>query len=69
MKKAHSEKVNPQLARIALMSASQRTHLWTEYILVHFRTTGDLAPGCDYRDLSAWCEQHMPMELAAITRK
>ena len=44
-----------------------RTHVYSEYIVLHFRQTGNLAPGCDARDLLAWYEQNMPAELTAIT--
>ncbi len=67
MPKLHPERVHPEIARQALAQASQRTHIWTEYILLHFHSTGNLAPGCDYRDLLAWLEQNEPQSLAAIT--
>ncbi len=67
--KVHPERVIPECARLALGNANQRTHVWTEYIILHFRGTGDLAPGCDARDLLAWLEANEPQRLAAITGK
>ena len=69
MPKDHPERVHPEIAWQALSVATQRTHIWTEYILLHFRSTGNLAPGCDLRDLLAWLEQNEPEKLAAKTTK
>lgn len=66
-KKAHPERVNPEIARLAIGRATMRTHCYTEYIILHYRATGNLAPGCDARDLYAWYELNMPAELAQIT--
>jgi thermostable 8-oxoguanine DNA glycosylase len=65
--KVHLERVNPDLAISAMSGCTQRTHLYTEYILRHYRLTGQLAPDCDARDLYAWYEVNMPVQLAAIT--
>ena len=55
--KGHPDKVEPSLARAAIQDAKeQRTTIWTHYILRHYRTTGNLAPGCDARDLFAWLD-------------
>jgi hypothetical protein len=67
MSKVHLEHVNPDLAEIAMRGCTQRTHLYTQYILAHYRVTGDLAPDCDARDLYAWYEANMPVQLANIT--
>lgn len=66
-RKTDPSRVNPTLARQALAQAEKRTHVWSQYIILHFRATGDLAPGCDAKDLYAWLEANMPQELAAIT--
>jgi hypothetical protein len=66
-KKDHPEKVIPTLARAALGDTDQRGAVWTHYILRHYRATGNLAPGCDARDLYAWLEANEPERLAAIT--
>ena len=68
-KKDHPEKVFPVLARQALAETDQRTHVWTHYILAHYHSTGNLAPGCDARDLYAWLETNEATALAAITRQ
>ncbi len=69
MPKSHPERVHPEIARQALSVATQRTHVFTEYILLHFRSTGKLAPGCDARDLLAWLEQNEAQALALKTGK
>lgn len=51
-RKCRPERVHPRMARQALETANgDRRRAWTEYILLSFRTTGRLAPGCDNRDL------------------
>lgn len=67
-KKLHPELVIPELAIAAMGETKRRTELYTHYIIRHFRATGRLAPGCDFRDLLAWYEQNMPDELAAVTK-
>lgn len=62
------EKVIPELARLAVRDTDQRTCVWTQYILRHYRTTGNPAPGCDARDLYAWLEANEPERLATITK-
>lgn len=69
MAKSHPERVHPEIARQALAQASQRTHVYTEYILLHYRATGKLPPGCDARDLYAWLEQNELDALTAITNQ
>ena len=69
MTKSYPSRVNPDLAISAMAGCTQRTHLYTQYILAHYRLTSDLAPGCDARDLYAWYEANMPAELAAITMR
>lgn len=67
MSKEYPDRVYPAMARRVMAKAKLRTHLYSDYIVAHFRATGNLAPGCDARDLMAWYEQNMPEELAAIT--
>ena len=57
MTKAHPERVIPALAQKALEETDQRAALYTHYIILHYRATGNLAPGCDARDLYAWLEE------------
>lgn len=59
-KKARPERVDPGLARAALAhEGGNRQTAYTQYIVLHFRQTGDLAPGCDMRDLQAFYEQEV----------
>ncbi len=69
MPKDHPERVHPEIARQALERAEMRTHIYTEYIILHFRSTGKLAPGCDARDLYAWLEENEAQALALKTGK
>jgi len=69
MTRAHPELVIPELARQAMKGCKVRMHVYSQYIMAHYRATGNLAPGCDARDLYAWLEQNMNDELEAITRR
>lgn len=52
MAKSNIDRVIPPLAERALSDANGDCQLaWTKYILLHYRATGKLAPGCDNRDL------------------
>jgi hypothetical protein len=63
----HPERVNSHIAELALVQATKRGSAWTDYILVHYRATGNLAPGCDARDFYAWSEANAPARLAELT--
>jgi hypothetical protein len=67
-RKDHPEKVIPEIAVRAIADTDQRTAIWSHYIMRHYQVTGNLAPGCDARDLYAWLEANMPDELAARTQ-
>jgi len=67
MSKPRTERVIPDLARHAVYATNDRGKVWTEYIVSHFRSTGNLAPGCDLKDMMAWLEANEPERLAAIT--
>ena len=67
-KKAHPERVNPNFAGVAVKKAKSPNECYSQYIILHYRHTGKLAPGCDNRDLLAWLELNMPEELKAITK-
>ncbi len=69
MTKVHPERVIPEMARLAMRECQVRTHVYTQYIMAHYRATGSLAPGCDARDLMAWLLENEPQALAEITRK
>jgi len=64
--KTKPERVNGGLARQVMNKATLVTHLYSDYIVATFRSTGKLAPGCDNRDLIAWYEINMPAEIAGI---
>lgn len=66
--KLHPELVISHLAISSISEVKSRTELYTHYIIKHFRLTGKLAPGCDFKDLLAWYEINMPSELAGITK-
>lgn len=58
MAKANPDKVNPAAARAALQNAKgDRKAAYSQYIILHFRATGKLAPGCDAKDLIAFYER------------
>ena len=65
--KIDTSKVEPTLARLAISKSKLRTETYSEYIIAHYRATGNLAPGCNAADLYTWYEQNMPEEIAAIT--
>ena len=59
MKKPHPERVDPPAGAEAVRAADgDRMGAWTQYVIVHFRRTGQLAPGCDARDFFAWYDGH-----------
>lgn len=64
-RKGNAKKVVPEIGIQAIRRAQQRTHAWTEYIIVHFRTTGNLAPGCDAVDFYEWWQQYNGQKLEA----
>ncbi len=61
-KKTHPERVIPQLAERAIIKAKDKNSVFSEYIVLHFRATGNLAPGCDARDLIAWYQINLSKE-------
>ena len=67
-KRGHPECVIPALARMAMGDTDQRGAIYSHYIIRHYRSTGNLAPGCDARDLYAWMEQNESARLAEMTR-
>lgn len=67
MAKPQPDRVHPEIARRALREAKQRTAIWSEYIILHWRGTGNLAPGCDLQDLIVWLEANEAEALAAKT--
>ena len=53
MAKPDPSKVIPQLLEAAIQTGKERNSLYSEYIRLHYRTTGNLAPGCDAKDFYA----------------
>lgn len=49
-RKPHPERVIESLVIKALETRKERSALFGEYIKLHYRVTGNLAPGCDARD-------------------
>ncbi len=52
-KKAHPELVITELVEKAISTGKDRTALFSEYIVLHYRSTGKLAPGCNAHDFYA----------------
>jgi hypothetical protein len=49
----HPELVIEAILRKAMVQAKDRQSAFSEYIRLHYRATGNLAPGCDARDFFA----------------
>lgn len=58
MSKPDPKKVNPGRAQAAYDAAKDRQSAYSEYIRLTFRQTGQLAPGCDAKDLIAFFDQN-----------
>ena len=56
-RKAHPEKVDPSIGYEVMTEATDRQGSWSDYIVAHYRATGDLVPGCDARDWFAWYDE------------
>lgn len=68
MAKAGITKVNPKAAMLALQNADwDRQKAYSEYIRLHFQSTGQLAPKCDNKDLIAYYDKAF-RELYAASR-
>jgi hypothetical protein len=52
-KQPHPELVHPGLLRKAMERAKDRRSAFSEYVRLHYRASGNLAPGCDARDFFA----------------
>lgn len=56
--KPNINKVNSVIARQSLKNADEdRQKAYSQYILLMYRSTGRLAPGCDAKDLQAFYDQ------------
>lgn len=58
-KKAHPEKVIPQLAEKAIELAKDINCAYSQYVRLYYQSTGKLASGCDARDLIEWLKINM----------
>ena len=61
-RKGYADRVHPGMAEQAVRQSKHRNEVWTQYIIVHYRATGSLAPGCDAVDLFAWLDEYGPDE-------
>jgi hypothetical protein len=61
MRNADPTKVNADMARLALDKAKDAQSAYSQYIILHYRATGSLAPGCDAKDLVAWYIKNTPV--------
>ena len=53
--KVDISRVNPEIAKIALSNANgQRNAAYSQYILLVYRSTGQLAPRCNAKDLQTF---------------
>ena len=64
-RKADPSKVWGSAALKALDRAKVVSEAYTEYILIHYKATGTLAPGCDARDLIEWLKVNAPDQYKA----
>lgn len=67
-RKARLERVHGEVAIQALTQAKYVSEAWSRYIILHFRATGNLAPGCDMRDFSDWIKANVPDQWEAKLR-
>lgn len=52
-RKVNKDRVHPGMARAAREWAKDRASAFSEYIRIHYQSTGRLAPGCDAKDFYA----------------
>jgi len=57
-KKGNANKVNGEMARMAIERAQSKQSVYSQCIVLAFRTTGRMAPSFDNVDLQAWIEQN-----------
>ena len=58
MAKADSSRCHPEFVRKALSLANgDKQAAFTRYIQLHYRATGNLAPGCDAKDFQAMADR------------
>jgi hypothetical protein len=56
-------RVIPEIAILAVRKSKSKSEIYSNYIVLHYRSTGNIAPGCDNKDLIAWCKIEMKDEL------
>ena len=62
-------RVIPELAILALRKSKSKSEIYSNYIVLHYRSAGNLAPRCDNKDLIAWCKVEMEDELEKMDDK
>ena len=60
MAKADSKKVNDNFGEAVISSGKDLTALYSEAVMLSYRTTGRFAPSFDSKDLVAWVRENHP---------
>lgn len=60
MTKANWTKVNSYLANMAVESGVDKNALYSQCVMLSFRSIGRLGPGFDNKDLIAWVDKFYP---------
>jgi len=68
-KKGNANKVNGEIARLAVERAQSKQSVYSQCIVLAFKTTGRMAPGFDNVDLQAWIDQNCAGVFDAKGRK
>jgi len=58
--KPNPDKVDSALARSAVENSKDRGSVYSQCVLLSFRTSGKLDCGFDNKDLQAWIDKNMP---------
>jgi hypothetical protein len=69
MAKADSKKVNQAFGDALIATGKDLNGLYTEAVLLSYRTTGRLAPTFDAKDLVAWVKENHPEKFDAKGRR
>lgn len=51
--------IHPGLVDRVLAMGKERNTWYSDYIVLHFRATGRLAPGCDAKDFYRWVDEYL----------
>jgi len=60
MAKADSKKVNNQFGEMVVSTGKDLSALYSEAVVLSYRTTGRFAPSFDAKDLVAWVKENHP---------